>query len=97
MNFAIVGAYIGTEYKSMKGLDTLRVHVGDAHLYFKEGSEYTLSYLRQVFRKRIRQCENCKEPFELFPGLMLEDGNGKLWEIKLEAHIVPSKNRRNDD
>ena len=75
----------------MKGRDTLVVHQGDAHLYFSEGTEYTLSYLRQVFRKRIKQCESCKEPFELFPGLILEDGNGRQWILKLEVQLVPNK------
>lgn len=76
---------------SIKGRDTLAVHQGDAHLYFEEGDEYTLSYLRQVFRKRIKKCESCKEPFELFPGLILEDKDGRLWKLKLEAQLVPYK------
>ena len=80
----------------MKGRDTLKVHVGDAHLYFTEGIEYSLSYLRQVFKKRIRKCECCNEPLELFPGLVLRDKEGRLWEAKLEVQIVPLKNRRND-
>lgn len=76
---------------SMKGRDTLVVHQGDAHLYFEEENEYALSYLRQVFRKRIKKCEACKEPFELFPGLVLQDSNGKLWKPKLEVQLVPAQ------
>ena len=76
---------------SMKGRDTLVIYQGDAHLYFEEGDEYALSYLRQVFRKRIKKCEACKEPFELFPNLVLQDSNGKLWKPKLEVQLVPAK------
>ena len=76
---------------SMKGRDTLVVYRGDAHLYFEEGSEYALSYLRQVFRNRIKKCEGCKEPFELFPGLILKDSDGRLWRPKLEVQLVPHK------
>jgi len=74
---------------SMKGRDTLVVHSGDAHLYFSENDEYALSYLRQVFRKRIKKCEACKEPFEVFPHLVLKDREGRLWKPKLEIQLVP--------
>ena len=73
---------------SMKGRDTLVVHSGDAHLYFSEKDEYTLSYLRQVFRKRIKKCEACKEPIEVFPHLVLRDSEGRLWKPKLEVQLV---------
>lgn len=76
---------------SMRGCDTLAVYRGDAHLYFEEGDEYALSYLRQVFRKRIKKCEACKEPFEVFPGLLLQDRDGRLWKAKLEVQLVPYK------
>lgn len=76
---------------SMKGKDTLRVYVGDGHQYFSKDSEYALSYLRQVFRKRIKQCENCKEPIEVFPGLVLQDSNGRFWKPKLEVQLIPEE------
>lgn len=82
---------------SMRGKDTLKVFVGDAHQYFAEGREYTLSYLRQVFRKRIKQCENCKDPFEAFPGLVLRDRQGRYWKPKLEVHLVPEERPEEDD
>lgn len=76
---------------SMKGIDTLAVHSGDSHLYFEAGDEYALSYLRQVFRKRIKKCEACKEPFEVFPHLVLKDSKGRLWMARLEVQLVPYK------
>lgn len=82
---------------SMRGRDTLKVYVGDADYYFRAGSEYNLSYLRQVFRNRIKKCEVCKEPFEIFPGLVLEDSNGRLWKPKLEVQLVPAKPEVSDE
>jgi hypothetical protein len=82
---------------SMKGKDTLVIYQGDAHLYFEEGDEYTLSYLRQVFRKRTTKCEGCKEPIELFPHLVLQDADGRLWKPKLEVQLVPTERPEEDD
>ena len=81
----------------MNGRDTLKIHVGDSHYYFKEGVEYTFSRLRQIFRKAIRKCDGCKEPLEVFPGLVLRDSEGRLWETKLEVQIVPLKHRRKNN
>jgi hypothetical protein len=55
------------------------VHRGDATFYFEFGRLYLLSYLKQIFRKKIQHCSACEHPIELFPGLILRDGEVKLW------------------
>ncbi len=66
-----------------------KVHTGDTTFYFQMDKLYREPYLKKVFKKKIRQCATCTTDFELFPGLVLEDGKGKLWKPELQVHLVP--------
>jgi hypothetical protein len=72
-------------------MSTFTVHTGDATLYFEHGRTYQQPYVRQVFRERIKQCPRCSHPYELFPGLVLQDETGSLWKVKLQATLIPVK------
>ena len=75
----------------LKG-QVLLVHRGDADsLYFEEGRKYKLSYLKQVFRKRLERCPHCSWPYEIFPGLILKDRDGNLLTTKFHVELVPYK------
>jgi len=66
-----------------------KVYTGDATFYFQMGKLYREPYLKRVFKKKIRQCRSCATDFELFPGLVLEDGKGNLWKPELQVHLIP--------
>jgi hypothetical protein len=70
---------------------TFTVHTGDSLYYFEHGRSYQQSYVRQVFRERLKRCPACSHPYELFPGLVLKDDNGDLWKVKLRATLMPVK------
>lgn len=59
------------------------VHTGDTTFYFECGRLYRESYLKQVFKKRIKHVE-------LFPGLVLRDGSGNLVKPELQVVLVPA-------
>lgn len=64
---------------------TYLIHCGDCEFYFKFGALYKWSYLRRVFQKRINQyAEN------FFPGLVLRDGQGKLWKPTIAVVLEPA-------
>jgi hypothetical protein len=60
------------------------VHTGDTTYYFEHGRLYRQSYLNRVFKKKIA-------PVELFPGLVLRDGQGNLWKPELQVTLVPAE------
>jgi len=71
--------------------DILRVYRGDTDLYFEEKRKYKLSYLKQVFRRRVQCCPRCSLSLELFPHLILQDGEGNLLKPELRIELVPYK------
>jgi hypothetical protein len=75
----------------MSNDSTFTVYTGDATLHFEYGRSYKQSYLKHVFRERIKQCPACSHPYELFPGLVLKDEKGDLWKVKLKAVFMPVK------
>ena len=75
----------------VSGKQVFQVYVGDTTLYFMQGKLYQESRLRRIFRKKIRQCHRCAFDIELFPGLVLQDGEGNLWKPELQVHLVPVK------
>jgi hypothetical protein len=73
----------------MNNKSQYKVHTGDAFHYFGFGHVYKAGYLKTVFKKAIQQCSRCTHPFEVFPGLVLEDSNGVLWKPRLQVELVP--------
>lgn len=65
------------------------VHCGDATFYFQFGRLYSLSYLKQVFKRTVNR--RLFDDIDLFPGLILRDGSGKLWKPEVQVKLVPVK------
>lgn len=59
--------------------------------YFEWKRKYKLSYLRRVFRQRLEKCPRCSLPYEIFPGLILQDEEGNLLTPELQVVLVPYK------
>ena len=65
------------------------VHCGDASFYFKYGRLYRVSYLKQIFQKKLEMLQDeygeNREAIrmEFFPGLTLKDGEGKFWKPRV--------------
>ena len=74
-----------------KGGHSFQVYCGDTTHYFEMGRLYRWSYLKQIFKERLRQCPSCGHPCELFPGAIFIDGAGKMWKVKLQAAMVPAE------
>jgi hypothetical protein len=70
------------------------VFCGDASFYFKFGRIYRLSYLRQIFRKKLAKLKEEYDEnqdairMEFFPGLTLKDGKGNLWRPEVKTNDV---------
>ena len=62
------------------------VHCGDSTFYFQYGRMYRLSYLKQVFEKMINR--RLFDDIDLFPGLILRDGKGRLWKPEVQVKLV---------
>jgi len=60
------------------------VHTEDTTYYFERGRTYKSSYLKQVFKKKIKH-------IELFPGLIVEDESGNLLTTELRVVLIPVK------
>jgi hypothetical protein len=77
-----------------KGDSEFNVYCGDTSFYFEKGRSYRWSYLRQVFNERIKLCPACSHPYELFPGAIFTDPTGELWEVQLQAVLIPARSPR---
>lgn len=80
-----------------RGSDLFKVYCGDTTFYFKHGRPYRWGYLNQIFKERLRQCPSCGRSYELFPGLVLQDDQGNLWTVQLQAVLTPTKPEDTDE
>lgn len=60
------------------------IHTADADLYFKFGKLYRESALQEIFCKRLTAIQS-----EFFPGLVLKDEAGKLYQPYLVVQFKP--------
>ena len=66
---------------------------GDADFYFRHRKKlYRVSEVERIFRERIKSgCLHCSTPWDVFPGLVLEDEDGRKFKAELTITLEPEE------